>query len=96
MIALYQCVELVNNYKSKQTIRKKSHLFIEEDISTPEIIVCSDPPHLDTKNNLISIAQGRNKLPSIRILKTSYKVVKSEFFFSLFQTFIPLSYLGNL
>ena len=82
MIALYQCVELVNNYNAKQTIRKKSNLFVEEDISTPEIIVCSDPPHLDIKNNLISIAQGKNKIPSIKILKTSYKVGKSEIILS--------------
>ena len=76
MVALYQCIQLVDNFNAKETIHKNSNIFIPGDLFIPEIIVCSDPPHLDFENNLITVAKGADILPPVKALNTSYKVRK--------------------
>ena len=74
LVALYQCIQLVANFNAKETIRKNSNIFVPGDLFVPEIIVCSDPPHLDVENNLITVAKGADILPPVMVLNTSYKV----------------------
>ena len=74
VVALYQCIELFNNYNAKETIRKSTEVFLHGDIPTPQIIVCTDPPHHDTENKIIKIAKYEDKVPLVRNLKTEFKV----------------------
>ena len=74
IVALYQCIELFNNYNAKETIQKSTEVFIHEEIPTPQIIICTDPPHHDTVNNIIKIAKYEDKVPPVRNLKTEFKV----------------------
>ena len=74
IVALYQCIELFTNYNAKETIRKSTEVFFHGDIPTPQIIVCTDPPHHDTENKIIKIAKDDDEMPPVRNLKTLYKV----------------------
>ena len=46
---------LTSSYNKNVTIRKSYEVNIHEDLPTPMIIVCTDPPHNNTKMNIIEI-----------------------------------------
>ena len=46
---------LASSYNKNVTIRKSYEVNIHEDLPTPMIIVCTDPPHNNTKKNIIEI-----------------------------------------
>ena len=46
---------LTSSYNKNVTIRKSYEINIHEDLPTPMIIVCTDPPHNSNKTNIIEI-----------------------------------------
>ena len=49
---------LALSFNNNVTIRKSYEVNHEsEDLPTPMLIVCSDPPHNDTKTNIIEITE---------------------------------------
>ena len=49
---------LTSSYNKNVTIRKSYEINIYEDLPTPMIIVCTDPPHNSNKTNIIEILDG--------------------------------------
>ena len=46
---------LTSSYNKNVTIRKSYEINIYEDLPTPMIIVCTDPPHNSNQTNIIEI-----------------------------------------
>ena len=68
---------LIQNYSAKSTLHKSSDRVFKGDIPTPMIIVCSDPPHNNTENNIIQVLDDSGRVPPVQIMKTIFKVCKS-------------------
>ena len=75
-VTFWQCVVLIQNYSSKETLRKISKIDLEETLTTM-IVVCRDPPLDDSEQDIISQYFGHNwsteKFSIIR-MKTLFKV----------------------
>ena len=76
-VTLWQCLQLIDNFNSKETLRKTSDKFLDDDIMTPVIIICSDPPQQDFDQNMINWMDGVRPMLSILKIKTMFKVSKS-------------------
>lgn len=48
---------LASNYNKNVTIRKSYEVNHNEDLPTPILIVCTNPPHDDTETNIIEIME---------------------------------------
>ena len=71
---------LIQNYTAKSTLHKSSDRVFKGDIPTPMIIVCSDPPHNDTENNIIQVVNDYfGMVPPVKTMRTIFKVCKISF-----------------
>ena len=65
----------------RDTLRKTSEKFLDGDIVTPMMIICSDPPQEDLDKDMITYQHNKyqNDLNSVPIkkMKTMFKVIKS-------------------
>lgn len=62
----------------RDTLRKTSEKFLDGDIVTPMIIICSDPPQEETDDDMI-VLQDEGGIPppfKIKKIKTMFKVIK--------------------
>ena len=62
----------------RDTLRKTSEKFLDGDIVTPMIIICSDPPQEETEDDMIVLQDEDGIPPSFEIkkIKTMFKVIK--------------------
>ena len=62
----------------RDTLRKTSEKFLDGDIVTPMIIICSDPPQEETDDDMIVLQDEDGIPPSFEIkkIKTMFKVIK--------------------
>ena len=62
----------------RDTLRKTSEKFLDGDIVTPMIIICSDPPQEETDDDMIVLQDEDGITPSFEIkkIKTMFKVIK--------------------
>ena len=76
-VTLYQAILLLDNFKSKDTIRKSSEEVIHGDLRTPMIIACTDTPQYDTVEEIINVVQNDAAVgvPPVQHLNTVLKVL---------------------
>ena len=69
------------NYDTDVTIRKTYEVNYDKGgFITPMIIVCSDPPHNDTENNIIQVVNDYfGMVPPVKTMRTIFKVCKISF-----------------
>ena len=63
----------------RDTLRKTSEKFLDGDIVTPMIIICSDPPQEETDDDMIVLQNEEDGIPpsfEIKKIKTMFKVIK--------------------
>ena len=74
---IYQGLTLLNNFQSKETLRKNTEVYYPGNFTTPMIIVCSDPPNRDPSLDLFFMDAQINisgLLPNVKTYKTIFKV----------------------
>ena len=78
-ITVWQCIQLVDNFSTRETLRKRNDKFVDEDTITPTVIICSDPPQEDNDNDIKTQSDnwyiyGKDWQP--QKMKTMFKVIK--------------------
>ena len=76
-VTLYWTILLLENFKSKDTIRKSSEEIIHGNLRTPMIIACTDTPQYDTVEEIINVVQNDAAVgvPPVQHLNTVLKVL---------------------
>ena len=77
--AFYQGFVLVDNFKSKDTLRKNTEVTYPNNYTTPMIIVCSDPGNTESEDPLIALNNEGDiygLIPPVKSFTTMYKVEK--------------------
>ena len=78
---IYQSILLLDNYNSKGTLVKNTEEFYAGPMETPNIVLCSDPPHNDPDTDFIREAGPSWSSEPLKLkigrIKTALKVIET-------------------